>query len=199
MRKIHRLTSLKIAALKQPGRYADGAGLELQISPTGTKSWLFRYSMHGRERRMGLGSLSTVNLKEARELARQARQAILRGEDPLALKRKARADAAKLMTFKECADAFLKAKLMAFTSDKHREQWVVTLAAANRVIGSMNVNDVDTAAVLRVLRPMWDTAPTPPCDCAAGWSASSPGPSRPVIARTSRTPAGGEGIWPICS
>jgi len=33
VRRIHKLSSLKISSLKQPGRYSDGAGLELQVSP----------------------------------------------------------------------------------------------------------------------------------------------------------------------
>jgi hypothetical protein len=79
VRSIKRLSSRQIANLKTPGRDTDGAGLELQISPTGTKSWLFRYCLHGREHRIGLGPLHTVGLAEAREKARQARLLILDG------------------------------------------------------------------------------------------------------------------------
>jgi hypothetical protein len=104
-------------------------------------------------------SIHTINLQEARLRARQCRQQILDGQDPLALKREARADAAGVMTFRECADAFLKAKLRDFRSAKHRQQWASTLEDAHRLIGSMPVNNIDTAAVLRVLRPMWDQTP----------------------------------------
>jgi hypothetical protein len=159
VRKIHRLTPLKIRSLKTPGRYADGGGLELQVSKSLTKSWLFRYATLGQEHRVGLGSIHTINLQEARLRARQCRQQILDGQDPLALKREARADAAGVMTFRECADAFLKAKLRDFRSAKHRQQWASTLEDAHRLIGSMPVNNIDTAAVLRVLRPMWDQTP----------------------------------------
>ena len=51
MRKINRLSPIKVSKLKAPGRYRDGGGLLLQVSPTGTKSWQLRYERHGRERR----------------------------------------------------------------------------------------------------------------------------------------------------
>ena len=48
MRKVNQLSSLKIASLSEPGKYADGLGLYLHISPTGNKSWAFRYMIDGR-------------------------------------------------------------------------------------------------------------------------------------------------------
>ncbi|MFN4040060.1 MAG: Arm DNA-binding domain-containing protein [Brevundimonas sp.] len=66
-----------------PGMYADGGGLYLQVSRSGSKSWIFRYAMEGREREMGLGPLHTVSLSEARELALEARKLKLRGIDPI--------------------------------------------------------------------------------------------------------------------
>ena len=160
VRKIRRLTPLKIASLKKPGRHADGGGLELQISKTGTKSWLFRYAAHGREHRMGLGSLHDFTLAEARERARVARQQLADGQDPLLTKRKVKVDAMKVMTFREAADQFMKVKLKGFRSDVHKRQWKATLEIAHRVIGSVPVDAVDTAMVLRVLRPIWDETPT---------------------------------------
>lgn len=83
-RETNKLSATRVAKLKTPGRYCDGLGLWLQVADGGTKSWLFRYTRHGRARQMGLGALHTVSLAEARERARQARQIILDGEDPIA-------------------------------------------------------------------------------------------------------------------
>ena len=63
--------------------YADGGGLYLQISRSGTKSWIFRFAMGGREREMGLGPLHTIGLSDARLLATEARKLKLKGEDPI--------------------------------------------------------------------------------------------------------------------
>src|SRR5262245_49523405 len=66
--KTHRppLTAIKIAKLKEPGRYGDGGNLWLQVTDTGrkddhgapiiTKSWVFRFKLNGKARAMGLGS-----------------------------------------------------------------------------------------------------------------------------------------------
>ncbi|VAW59293.1 hypothetical protein MNBD_GAMMA08-308, partial [hydrothermal vent metagenome] len=63
---INRLTTLKINKLTTPGWYPDGAGLYIQISNTGSKSWVYRYTFNGKERRQGLGSYIDVSLKKAR-------------------------------------------------------------------------------------------------------------------------------------
>jgi hypothetical protein len=47
-RASNKLTAVKIAKLKEPGRYGDGGGLWLQVSHWGTKAWLYR----GRRREM---------------------------------------------------------------------------------------------------------------------------------------------------
>ena len=93
VREANKLSAVKVAKLKTPGRYCDGLGLWLQVSQFGTKAWLFRYTRHGRARQMGLGPLHTVSLAEARDRARLARQVLLDGDDPIEIKRKKRDEA----------------------------------------------------------------------------------------------------------
>ncbi|MFL6928794.1 MAG: Arm DNA-binding domain-containing protein, partial [Xanthobacteraceae bacterium] len=59
--------------IAEPGRYSDGGGLYLRVAEYETKAglarsknWLFRFERGGRERLMGLGSLDTLSLKDAR-------------------------------------------------------------------------------------------------------------------------------------
>ena len=160
VRKIKRLTALKIASLKQPGRFADGNGLELQIGKTGSKSWLLRYTLNGHEHRMGLGSLKDFNLAEARDRARQARQLLADGKDPLSLKRAAKLESMRMLTFRECAEAFMSVKLSGFRNAKHQSQWRSTLEIAYKAFGSVPVSDITTAMVLQLLRPLWDSVPS---------------------------------------
>ena len=47
-----RLTALAVARAKKPGLYSDGGGLNLQIGPSGARSWIFRYQKSGRRRYM---------------------------------------------------------------------------------------------------------------------------------------------------
>jgi len=90
MREANKLSPIKVARVKMKGRYGDGQGLWLQVSEQGQKAWLFRYMLNGRAREMGLGALHTVSLQEARARARQARQVLLDGFDPIDVKHEAR-------------------------------------------------------------------------------------------------------------
>ena len=109
---------------------------------------------------MGLGSLKDFNLAEARERARQARQLLADGKDPLSIKRAAKLEAMRMLTFSECAEAFMSVKLSGFSNEKHRSQWRSTLDLANKAFGSVPVSVIDTAMVLRLLRPLWDEVPS---------------------------------------
>ena len=131
-RAANRLTAMTVAKLTTPGRYCDGLGLWLQVTETEngdrvTKAWLFRYMRHGRARQMGLGALHTVSLAEARERARQARQILLDGDDPLEIKRQkrdeARAETAQRILFKNAAERFLELHENTWRNAKHKEQW----------------------------------------------------------------------------
>src|SRR3954463_7918474 len=84
------LTTVKVRALKVPGRYADGNGLYLVVDPSGAKRWLLRTVVHGRRRDIGLGGLSLLSLAEAREQALSYRKVARAGGDPLAERRKTR-------------------------------------------------------------------------------------------------------------
>jgi integrase len=154
------LTIRKVAAELAPGRYGDGAGLYLQVTLTGTKSWLFRYETNQRERWMGLGSLNTFNLAEARERARKARQLIADGIDPLearaAEKARLAAEAAKLMTFANAADQYYAAHEASWSNAKHRQQFRNTMAQyVLPKIGRLSVAAVDTGEVLKCIEPLW--------------------------------------------
>lgn len=84
---IERLSPLKVKKLETPSYCCDGAGLSLKVSASGSKSWIFQYSLQGKSREMGLEPLHTVALAEARDKARQQRQLLLEAVDPLAARR----------------------------------------------------------------------------------------------------------------
>jgi hypothetical protein len=68
------LTELFISTIRIPGRYADGNGLYLVVSPSGAKRWILRIVIDGRRRDLGLGGAALVSLHEAREKARAYRR-----------------------------------------------------------------------------------------------------------------------------
>jgi hypothetical protein len=71
---VNRLDALKIKRALAPGYYADGAGLYLQVSQGGARSWIYRFTLNGHTRDMGLGSLLTFSLADARQAALEARK-----------------------------------------------------------------------------------------------------------------------------
>ncbi len=155
-----KLNALKVSRIKKPGRYGDGLGLWLQVSPQKTKSWCFRFTLNGRARWMGLGPVHSVTLADAREAARDARRLLLAGIDPIdaraARKMQARLEAARGISFKECATAYIAAHEAGWSSATHRKQWPATLQSyVYPLIGDLAVAEVDTAMVLRVLEPIW--------------------------------------------
>jgi integrase len=163
-RTIGRLTALKVDKAKRPGMYADGGGLYLRVTDSGTKNWVFRFMLNGRPRWMGVGPLHTIGLAEARNRAAGFR--ILRhdGVDPIERRRaerlEARLNTAKAITFKECAARYIAGHRAGWRNPKHAAQWQATLATyAEPVIGGLSVQTIDTALVLKVLEPIWTTKP----------------------------------------
>jgi integrase len=163
-RAIGRLTALKVEKAKEPGMYADGGGFYLRVTPEGTKNWVLRFMLDRRPRWMGLGPLPLYGLQEARAKALDARRKRHEGIDPIEARRAERArqrlDAAKAITFKECAEAYIAAHRAGWRNGKHAGQWSATLFAyAYPVIGALPVRAVDTGLVVKVLEPIWTAKP----------------------------------------
>lgn len=159
-----RLSALLVGRAKNPGMYADGGGLYLQVSRSGTKSWIFRYSLHGREREMGLGPVHTITLAEARNLALEARKLKLSGIDPIdarnAERQAKRLDEARAISFKQASTAYIKANKAAWKNPKHAAQWESTLTTyADPYFGSLPVAAIDTTLVMQALEAIWSKKP----------------------------------------
>ena len=166
---LDKLSPLKVQRLKAPGLYSDGGGLYLQIKAAGVRSWVFRYRMGGRKtpRDMGLGSLDSVSLADARAKAADKRNLILDGIDPIEARKRdkvsAALDASKAISFKECATAYIAAHREGWRNEKHAAQWTATLEAyAYPKIGKLPVRDVDAGAVLKVLEQKCEELPAKP-------------------------------------
>lgn len=159
-RLIEKLTPLGVSRASRPGYYGDGAGLWLQVSSAGTKSWIFRFTLRGKSREMGLGPLHTVSLADARVKAKVCRQQLLDGQDPIDAKEAAKLalelERAKSLTFDQCAASYIKAHRSGWRNPKHAAQWETTIANyASPVFGCLPVAAVDTAFVIKALEPIW--------------------------------------------
>jgi len=154
-RTLNRLKEVTVRSdrLKR-GRHGDGGGLYLNVSATGSKSWVFLWKRDGKGREMGLGSYPAVSLAKARDLARQAREDVAAGRDPI--------DARKQETeptFGECADRFLASMETQWRNEKHRAQWRMTLTEYAASIRAKKVSAIGTDDVMRVLNPLWQSKP----------------------------------------
>ena len=150
---------MTVRQLQGAGRYPDGGGLYLQITPTGARSWIFRYRVNGRERQMGLGPLEFVSLAEAREKARAARLQRYNGEDPLGdrIGRRPKISTEAVgVTFNEAMIAYIETYKAAWRNEKHIQQWSSTLETyAAPHFGRKLLADIETAHVLNALKPIW--------------------------------------------
>lgn len=81
-RTLNKLTAVE-AKGNLPGKYSDGGGLWLHKREDGGAQWVLRVTVHGRRREMGLGSLTDVSLKEARQAAEKWRAVARNNLDPI--------------------------------------------------------------------------------------------------------------------
>ncbi|QOZ70288.1 tyrosine-type recombinase/integrase [Bradyrhizobium arachidis] len=173
------LTALAVSKLKHPkpakpdvpgsggdfnAYFAVGgvAGLMLQITPNGGRSWVLRTTMGGKRRNMGLGSYPEVTLEYARNEARKAKASVRDGRDPIVEKKKNKAaliaEQKREMTFDQAMKQWLLKRLPELGSQKNKDALESMLNTyATPELGRLLVNDIAVQDVLRVLTPIWDT------------------------------------------
>lgn len=148
-----KLTALQIRNLKTPGRYGDGGGLTLVLKGLGKGHWVLRATIKGRRRDIGLGSLSLISLKEARDTAIDLRRDIQRGLDPIALREKAER---VVLTFAEAARKVHAEQKAGWKNGKHQNQWITTLEKyAFPKLGKRLVDDIEGPLIRECLLPIW--------------------------------------------
>jgi len=163
-RTAKKLGALEVSRLTKPGTHAVGEvpGLILQVLPSGARTWVLRRLVGKHRRELGLGGYPAVTLAAARERARALRAEIAAGVDPIEQRRAARsallATQAAAVTFKDCAERYIKAHEAGWRNAKHAQQWTNTLTQhAYPVMGALLVRDVELSHVMRVLEPIWGT------------------------------------------
>jgi integrase len=159
------LTAQMVKQANRPGYFSDGGGLILQVTSTGSKSWIFRYrGPAGKIREMGLGSLGVVSLADARRQAERLRVVRSEGQDPIERKRQTRAQNKRELggrvTFESCAEQFIVLNSPGWQNAKHAAQWRSTLKTyVYPVMGGEPVSEINTDFVTRVLEPIWSAKP----------------------------------------
>jgi hypothetical protein len=161
-RTLNRLTQLAVTNAGV-GLHADGGGLCLQVTKTAAgrlnKSWLYRYTVAGRERQMGLGPLSEVKLAVARQKAAECRKQRLEGIDPIEARDHARHNLeASGVTFRRAFETLFVTKRQSLSNAKHAAQWRSTMESyVFPWIGDRPVGDIEAREILELLAPIWFT------------------------------------------
>ena len=156
MRALHRLTALEVKNAPS-GKHPDGGGLWLYKRSADGGFWFVRMTIHGRRREMGLGPISQVTLKEAREQAAAARAAVRLGKDPIKERQKQRQEALRSShTLAEVAlDAF-EARKSSLKGDGIPGQWINPLN--NHVfpkLGKVPIAEIDQNDIRQLFAPIW--------------------------------------------
>ena len=158
----NKLTARKLATLSEPKYHSDGGSLYLAVDGGGAtmrRRWLYLFHLNGKRREMGLGSFPAVPLADARRMRDEAERLVREGVDPIVQRDAARLARSGRPTFAAIADALMAAKEAGWRNAKHRAQWRMTLETYASPLRSRPVDEIDTAAVLAVLTPLWREKP----------------------------------------
>lgn len=161
-RKAKELTAMEVRCLTDRGVYAVGgvAGLMLQVTSPVSRSWILRAKVGSKRRDIGLGGFPDVSLARAREKAREIREGIREGVDPIEKRRLAKEQLRLVqlsqISFDEAVQKFWAYKSVEFKNNKHATQWKTSLDTyASPVIGSLPVSEVGLPHIRQVLEPIW--------------------------------------------
>lgn len=157
-RALNRLTVRQVAALKAPGRHADGGGLYMRITNAGARSWVFMAVVAGKRAEIGLGAETAVSLATARRLASNMREAVATGDDPRrVITPQAVAEKVVVPTFGTFSDDYISSVEGGWKNAVHRQQWRNSLRDHAASLRDKPITDISTDDIIAVLQPIWLT------------------------------------------
>ena len=152
-KKVKGLTAAKVKSITKSGDYADGNGLYLRVTNTGQKTWLFRFSLNGRRRHMGLGSIDLISLAEAREIAFKAKIQVNNGIDPIDERRRLRNEHS--ISFGEAVSRYVDVMRPSWSNEKYAKQWRSSINTYCQNIAPIPIDKIDSPMVLNSIEPIW--------------------------------------------
>lgn len=158
MRARNRLSAASIKSA-EPGKHCDGGGLWLVKRPDGGAQWVLRYTIHGRRREMGLGSMPDVGLAAARQMAERWRAVVASGRDAIKEREREAREAARAdISLAVITEAAFEARKAELKGDGRAGRWLSPLQ--NHVLpklGKVPVTDLDGRDIRDTLAPIWHT------------------------------------------
>lgn len=147
------------------GKHEDGSGLRL-VKRGDRGKWVYRYSLFGKRKEMGLGAWPEVTLAEARKSRDQWAAEVRNRRDPVSI-RQAQHEAALLdaqridPTFAQTVTVVFNARKATLRGDGTRGRWRSPLD--NHIIpkiGDKPIAQITTRDVQDALAPIWHTKPS---------------------------------------
>jgi integrase len=130
-------------------RIKDGGALELRVDDRRAR-WVFRFTMAGRDREMGLGSYPETGLALARDRRDEARRAVQSGCDPIKARAAEKEPERTIPTFAAAAKAYIQKHGKGWNAT-HLHQWAMTTGIYCDQIASKPVSEITTLDVDRLL------------------------------------------------
>ena len=152
------LSATRVKQLSNPGLISDGDNLYLNVSKSGSKSWVFRYRHGGKRKAMGLGSAKVVSLVEARELALAHNKTLAQGQDPQIVRNAAaqRLPVTLDMAVKKSWERYCRGKGEP-SPKQYQSWWGPYLNHVKKALGERAVKDITLRDLEDVLLPKWGT------------------------------------------
>ncbi len=150
-----------------PGKHSDGGGLYLYKLVNGSAQWVFRFTIAGKRREMGLGGYPAVSLQIARELATKHRAIVQAGENPI--ERRASEHLAAQAATEASTPEARKRKLLSTIAPLTFEARKSQLKDAGKAgrwyspvqkhvlpeLGNKSVDEIKATDIAKALRPIW--------------------------------------------
>ena len=154
MRTLYKLKALQIKNAKPGTKHGDGGGLQLHVRHDGNRAWVFRYTLFGRRREMGLGSCTYVTLQQARQFADEARAMVRVGKDPIKEKRVQ----SQQHTLTDVTSSAFEARKSQLKNDGEAGKWLSPLQThILPKLGKTPVSEISQHDIVSVLKPIWHT------------------------------------------
>jgi integrase len=172
MAQTRRLTALGLPKLKlktskitgktpKRARFSDGENLFFVIDASGSRTWSFIYSRNGKAREIGLGSYPGVELKAARDKAKEYRDMLGEGLDPKEAKEQAKKPKIEegAITFGEAMEGFLAVIAEEWRSQRNIGQTDTLMRKHCKPILETPADQIRTKDVLAIVERMFKKTP----------------------------------------
>lgn len=145
-----KLRSLKPA--EKAYRQAVGGGLYLEVMPSGSKLWRWKYRLDGRENRFAIGKYPRISLVQARQAVEQARQLVQDGRHPSLQKKIASLEAThgRLHTLKDVAEEWIGIRPWEDITKKRRLNMLERVVFPK--LGDLPIRQITPPMILEVLQ-----------------------------------------------